>query len=100
MRLGTSAVRDWFRQRGAAHSASQLADFNDDEGHVIGEGAVPKGPVMDMFWAGRCGTVVDPEGYTWMVASHIAQPTPEEMQQKMKEQWSANRQPALRVAPE
>jgi PhnB protein len=55
-------------------------------------GAVPKGPVMDMFWGDRCGTVVDPEGYAWMVATHIAQPTPQEMKKKMKEQMSA--QPA------
>jgi PhnB protein len=41
---------------------------------------------MDMFWGDRCGTVADPEGYTWMVATHIAQPTPKEMQQKMTEQ--------------
>ena len=51
-------------------------------------GAAPKGPVMDMFWGDRCGTVVDPEGYTWMVATHIAQPTPKEMQEKMKEQMA------------
>ena len=49
-------------------------------------GAASKGPVMDMFWGDRCGTVVDPEGYIWMVATHIAEPTPKEMQQKMKEQ--------------
>src|SRR5271168_920199 len=55
-------------------------------------GAAPKGPVMDMFWGDRCGTVVDPEGYAWMVATHIAQPTPQEMKKKMKEQMSA--QPA------
>jgi PhnB protein len=48
-------------------------------------GASIKGEVMDMFWGDRCGTVVDPEGYTWMVATHIAQPTPKEMQKKMKE---------------
>ena len=59
-------------------------------------GAVAKGPVMDMFWGDRCGTVVDPEGYTWMVATHIAQPTPKEMQQKMKEQMAS--QPAARAA--
>jgi hypothetical protein len=41
---------------------------------------------MDMFWGDRCGTVVDPEGYTWMVATHVAEPTPKEMQQKMQEQ--------------
>jgi PhnB protein len=41
---------------------------------------------MDMFWGDRCGTVVDPDGYTWMVATHVAEPTPQEMKQKMKEQ--------------
>jgi PhnB protein len=52
-------------------------------------GATAKGPVMDMFWGDRCGTVVDPEGYTWMVATHKAEPTPKEMQQKMKEQMAS-----------
>ena len=59
-------------------------------------GAVTKGPVMDMFWGDRCGTVVDPEGYTWMVATHKAEPTPKEMQQKMKEQMAS--QQAARAA--
>ena len=59
-------------------------------------GATSKGPVMDMFWGDRCGTVVDPEGYTWMIATHIAQPTPKEMQQKMKEQMAS--QQAARAA--
>jgi PhnB protein len=49
-------------------------------------GATLKGQVMDMFWGDRCGAVTDPEGYTWMVATHMAEPTPKEMQQKMKEQ--------------
>src|SRR5580692_1466310 len=51
-------------------------------------GATAKGPVMDMFWGDRCGTVVDPEGYTWMVATHVAEPTPQEMRKKMKEQMT------------
>jgi PhnB protein len=51
-------------------------------------GAALKGPVMEMFWGDRCGTVVDPEGYIWMVATHIAEFTPKEMQQKMKEQMT------------
>ena len=52
-------------------------------------GATAKGPVMDMFWGDRVGTVVDPEGYTWMVGTHIAEPTPQEMNKKMKEQMAA-----------
>ena len=55
-------------------------------GKAVKLGAAPKGPVMDMFWGDRCGTVVDPDGSTWMVATHIAEPTPQEMKQKMKEQ--------------
>jgi PhnB protein len=53
-------------------------------------GATAQGPVMDMFWGDRCGTVVDPEGYTWMIATHIAEPTPQEMKKKMKEQMSGH----------
>ena len=49
-------------------------------------GATAKGPVMDMFWGDRCGTIVDPEGYDWMVATHISEPTPKEMAEKMKAQ--------------
>ncbi len=50
--------------------------------------------VMDMFWGDRCGTVVDPEGYTWMVATHIAEPTPQEMKKKMIEQMRGQGQGA------
>lgn len=57
-------------------------------------GATAKGPVMDMFWGDRVGTVVDPEGYTWMVATHKAEPTPREMAKAMKEQMAAMKPPA------
>src|ERR1700719_837752 len=48
-------------------------------------GATPQGPVMDMFWGDRCGNLVDPDGYTWMVGTHVAEPTPQEMKKQMKE---------------
>src|ERR1700730_11772616 len=48
-------------------------------------GGTPQGPVMDMFWGDRCGNLVDPDGYTWMVGTHMAEPTPQEMNTKMKE---------------
>jgi len=43
---------------------------------------------MDMFWGDRCGTVVNPEGYTWMVATHIAEPTPQEMKKRRRKNAS------------
>jgi len=52
-------------------------------------GATQKGPVMDMFWGDRSGTVVDPEGYTWMISTHKSEPTPQEMKRKMMEQVRA-----------
>jgi uncharacterized glyoxalase superfamily protein PhnB len=48
-------------------------------------GATSQGPVMDMFWGDRCGKVVDPDGYTWMVGTHKAEPSAKEMKQKMAE---------------
>jgi len=49
-------------------------------------GATSKGPVMDMFWGDRCGTIVDPDGYSWMVGTHKAEPSAKEMKEKMVEQ--------------
>ena len=73
---------------GASPTSLYLLTENADKAvaKAVKLGATAKGPVMDMFGGDRCGTVVDPEGYTWMVATHIAQPTHKEMQQKMKEQ--------------
>jgi PhnB protein len=52
-------------------------------------GATQKGPVMDMFWGDRSGTIVDLDGYTWMISTHKAEPTPQEMKKKMMEQVRA-----------
>ena len=48
-------------------------------------GATPQGPVMDMFWGDRCGTVVDPDGYSWMIGTHKAEPSAKEMKKAMEE---------------
>ena len=47
-------------------------------------GATLKIPVADMFWGDRSGTIVDPEGISWMIGTHMADPTPQEMMKKMK----------------
>jgi PhnB protein len=86
--------------KAAGASPTSLYLLTEDADKAVAKavklGATLKGPVMDMFWGDRSGTVVDPEGYLWMVATHIAEPTPKEMQQKMKEQMTqmANQQAA------
>jgi PhnB protein len=73
---------------GASPTTLYLLTENADKAvaKAVKLGAALKGPVMDMFWGDRCGTLVDPQGYTWMVATHIAQPTPKEMQREMMKQ--------------
>jgi PhnB protein len=51
-------------------------------------GAISNGSVMDMFWGDRCGKIVDPDGYSWMVGTHKAEPSTKEMKKKMLEQMS------------
>lgn len=58
-------------------------------------GAQLQGPVSDMFWGDRCGRLVDPDGYTWYIATHIAEPTPAEMKKQMiadMKKWEAQKQ--------
>lgn len=76
---------------GASPASLYLLTENVDKvvAKALKLGAAPKGPVMDMFWGDRCGTVVDPEGYAWMIATHVAEPTPKEMQKRMKEQMAS-----------
>ncbi len=79
---------------GASPTSLYLLTENADKtvAKAVKLGAASKGPVMDMFWGDRVGTVVDPQGYTWMVATHIAEPTPKEMQEKMKEQMASQQE--------
>lgn len=42
-------------------------------------------PVMDMFWGDRAGTIKDPFGYMWMIATHKKDLTKDEIQKGAKE---------------
>jgi PhnB protein len=83
---------------GASPASLYLLTENADRtvAKAVKLGATSKGPVMDMFWGDRCGTVVDPEGYTWMVATHMEEPTPAEMRKRMKQQMAS--QPGTQAA--
>src|SRR5579862_2028497 len=59
-------------------------------------GATVTVPVGDMFWGDRCGTVVDPDGNSWMIGTHKAEPTAKEMKKGMEEMMK--QQPAGGVA--
>ncbi len=42
----------------------------------------PMGELQDQFWGDRTGTIIDPEGYRWTIATHKEDLTPEEMEQR------------------
>ncbi len=44
------------------------------------------GDLADQFWGDRTGTVIDPEGYRWTIATHKEDLTPDEMQ-KRQDAW-------------
>ena len=45
----------------------------------------PMGQMQDQFWGDRTGTLTDPEGYTWTIATHKEDLTPAEMKQRQDE---------------
>jgi PhnB protein len=47
---------------------------------AVDAGAEITMPLDDMFWGDRCGTVKDPFGYTWMIATHTRDLSTEEVQ--------------------
>jgi PhnB protein len=71
---------------GASPTTLYLLSENVDKtaAKAVQLGATLNGPVMDMFWGDRVGNLVDPDGYRWMIATHVADLTPREMNTKMK----------------
>ena len=40
--------------------------------------------VADQFWGDRMGTIQDPFGHTWSIATHVEDPSPEEIAERAK----------------
>ena len=45
----------------------------------------PMGQLQDQFWGDRTGTITDPHGYQWTIATHKEDLTPQEMKQRQDE---------------
>ena len=65
---------------------------------AVGAGAQvepgPMGQISDQFWGDRCGTVNDPHGYRWTIATRKEDLTPQEMKQRQDE-WMKKMAPQL-----
>ena len=45
----------------------------------------PMGTLGDQFWGDRTGTLIDPQGYQWTLATHKEDLTPEELDQRQQQ---------------
>ena len=68
-----------------------LDDVDAAFARALGAGAVEERPPQDQFWGDRMGTVVDPFGHRWTLATHIEDVAADEMQRRME---AAFQQPA------
>ena len=60
---------------------------------AIDAGGTEKMPVENQFWGDRMGTLTDPFGHRWSIATHVEEVAPEEYQARM-EAWSAKQKQA------
>jgi PhnB protein len=54
---------------------------------AVRAGATVIMPLTDQFWGDRWGLVADPFGHLWSVATHIADPSAEEIKKASEEQF-------------
>ena len=62
-----------------------VADVDAVVKTAVAEGATLQRPVKDQFYGDRSGSLVDPFGHIWHVATHVEDVSPEEMDKRMKE---------------
>ena len=60
---------------------------------ALDAGAREEKPLTNEFWGDRMGTLSDPYGHKWSLATHVRDVSPEEMQRKMQE-MAREKQPA------
>ena len=99
IQLGDSAVMlsdefpDWdsLSPQSIGGTASSLSIYVDDVDAVFAQalaaGATAQRPVEDQFWGDRMGTLFDPFGHRWMIATRIEEVSPEEMTRR-GEAWA------------
>ena len=65
-----------------------VEDVDATMAQAVEAGATVVMPAMDMFWGDRFGKLTDPFGHNWSIATHIEDPTPEQMTERMAEAFA------------
>ena len=59
-----------------------VEDVDDTIKKAVQNGATLTMPATDQFYGDRCGSIDDPFGYTWVLATHVKDVSEKEMNQK------------------
>ena len=59
-----------------------VEDVDSKFGQAITAGAKVLRPVKDQFYGDRSGTLVDPFGHSWTIATHVEDVSPDEMNRR------------------
>lgn len=57
---------------------------------AIASGATETMPLSNQFWGDRMGSLTDPFGHHWLIASHVEDVDPSEFQSRMEAFFAAN----------
>jgi PhnB protein len=60
-----------------------VADVDAVVARAVEQGATLKRPAKDQFYGDRDAFIVDPFGHAWVIASHVEDVSPEEMERRM-----------------
>jgi PhnB protein len=66
-----------------------VEDVDAVVGRAVDAGATVTMEVADQFWGDRFGTITDPFGQIWSIATHIEDVPPEEMAERAKQAMAA-----------
>ena len=61
-----------------------VADVDAQFAQALAAGGKIKHPVKDQFYGDRSGTLTDPSGHIWTMATHTEDVSPDEMDRRMK----------------
>lgn len=75
------------KSRGGASVTIHLfvADVDAAFARAVKAGATVKMPLQDMFWGDRYGSLEDPFGHSWSIATHLCDLTREEIQKAARD---------------
>jgi PhnB protein len=64
--------------------ALYVPDVDAAVARAVAAGAKPRRPVEDQFYGDRSGSVVDPFGHVWTLATHVEDVSPQEMNRRFQ----------------